>query len=651
MVLASPEIDRVGRPPRPPATLSRGAWLQLLVLALPGVIAFVIWRVSLAHVELSSLGSYGLPPALPRMWYLALLITVVGFVTATTARRTNALVMVGYLAVLVIILYGTVPALSGPPHYAWVYKHIGVVRYLETHGQVNPAIDIYNRWPGFFAFGAVFSVLGGAPNPETYASWAEPVFCLLDAIVLVTAVKSLTRNVRIAAVAGLLFVVTNWVGQTYYSPQAFSFLLGLVVILMILRHLRVDRPRYAQRVRRVLERVGRIPQLQPLPRHAATWSRSAAAITVLSLDAIIVASHQLTPYMLLVSVALLTLVGVARPWWMLLGMGVLTFSYLGANYSFIKHNYGVFTSIDPFNNAQGQGATITKTPTAGKSFNTDVELLLIAAMWLTTLCAVIRLLRRGLLLRALPFTVLVVSPFVVLFGQNYGGEASLRIILFSSPWCAALTAWALVTIDRRRLRVVLTASVALTFTALFVPSFLGQEELNIISPGEVRASDWFYSHARPGTVLVLAAPGFPFRYGAAYPAFLGPEGDANPNLLTEPVFVGRPLGAAEVPNVAARIMRYATHGYIVFDTNETRYAEVFRLTPPGALGHLEAAVARSREFRLWYRNEDVRVYELAPRAPAGRGPATPFQPLVMRGSPFAAAGGSPGPSGEWARVR
>lgn len=153
-------------------------------------------------------------------------------------------------------------------------------------------------------------------------------------------------------------------------------------------------------------------------------------------------------------------------------------------------------------------------------------------------------------------------------------------------------------------------SVAIAFTALFVPSFLGQEEINIVSPSEVRASEWFYDHARPGSVLVLAAPGFPFRYGATYPEFLGPEGDANPNLLTEPVFVGHQLGPAEIPYIAERIREYSRHGYIAFDRDETAYGEIFRVTPPGALAGLEAAVARSAIFRLWYRDKDVRIYEL-----------------------------------------
>ena len=38
----------------------------------------------------------------------------------------------------------------------------------------------------------------------------------------------------------------------------------------------------------------------------------------------------------------------------------MTLAYLGANFNFIQHNYGLFTSIDPFNNVQV--ATFTGPP-------------------------------------------------------------------------------------------------------------------------------------------------------------------------------------------------------------------------------------------------------------------------------------------------
>jgi hypothetical protein len=607
-VFEPPGLDRgnlVERPGLAPAANSR---LRMLALSLPAIVALVIWGVSLLHVDVYNLGDYGLPPALPITWYAALLLSVLGAVTAITAQRTSGLIMVGYVLVVAVILFGTVPALSPQPHYAWVYKHIGVVRYLEITGKANPSIDIYNRWPGFFALAAVFSRLAGSPNPETYAGWTEFFFLLLDAVLVMAAVKVITREIRIATGAALFFVVTNWVGQTYFSPQGFAFVLCLALILIILRQMRTGGINYSHRLTRWIERLARAPQLPLQTDDARRWPRWAAITIVLGLDAVIVASHQLTPYMLLASVALLMLTGVIRPWWMLVGMAIMTFAYLGANFQFIQHNYGVFTSIDPFNNVKI--STYTETPSTGKLFNTHTELLLTFTLWLGSLWAVVRLGRQGLLVRSLPFVVLAAAPFVIIFGQNYGGEGILRIILFSSPWCAALISWALATVSRRPLKWLLMAIAATVFTGLFVPSFLGGEELNIISAAEVRASERFYYHARPGSVLLLSAPGFPYRYGGTYPEFRGPEGDANPNLLTTLSLQNRQLGAADIPRVIERIKEYARYGYISFTKDQTAFAEVMGVTPHGALTHLEEAIARSPRFRLWYSNKDVQIYEL-----------------------------------------
>ena len=220
-------------------------------------------------------------------------------------RRTSGLIMVGYIVVVAVILFGTVPVLSAQPHYAWVYKHIGVVRYLEAHGKANPKVDIYNRWPGFFALGAVFSQLGGRPNPEVYAGWAELLFLLLDTVLVMAAVKAVTREIRIAVCAGLFFVITNWVGADLLFASGICVGPGPCHDRILLRQLRINEPEL-------------FPATHPLDRAhrqgativgtdagRARWPRWAAITVVLWVDAVIVASHQLTPYMLLVSFALL----------------------------------------------------------------------------------------------------------------------------------------------------------------------------------------------------------------------------------------------------------------------------------------------------------------------------------------------------------
>lgn len=589
---------------------------------LPGVCAVVLWLVSLARVDVRGLGEYGLPPALPVTWYLALALLVFSALWLLIGPwRQHPMLALGYVALVAVVLYGTVPALSAQPHYAWVYKHLGVVRYLELTGHANPSIDIYNRWPGFFALAAGVSTLAGRANPESYAAWADAFFMLLDTVLVTVAVRLVARDVRVAVSAALLFVLSNWVGQTYFSPQAFAYTLSLALVVVLLGQLRGEAHERPTVAVRALQRFARRPQLTVEPR-PASWPKTWAIGVLLALDAVIVASHQLTPYVVLVGTGLLIAVGAVRPRWPLLVMGAMTLGYLALNIKFIEHNYGVFSSFDPFNNVQGP--KVASHPSPGKVLNADTELLFIAVVWICTIAAFVSLYRRGLAGRALPLALLAVAPVAILLGQNYGGEATLRVVLFSSPWCSALIAWAVLQARPLRARVLMGVLV-LAVTPLFLISYLGLEELNIVSRDEVRASEAFYKHARHGAVLVLAAPGFPYRYGGSYPEYAGPEGDANPNLMTEGAFVGHKLGAANVRGVAGRIRLYSKHGYIAFSRDETAYAEVFRLTPPGALAGLQAAVASSPLFTLWYANPDVQIYELrsppprSPRARARRG--------------------------------
>jgi hypothetical protein len=596
-------------PLEPPAKGPSGSRLLPALAILPALIALVVWRLSLRHVSVENLDDYGLPPALPPAWYAALATCTLGAVATLCTRRPRGWLVALYIGAVIAILFATVPVLSEVPHYSWSYKHFGVTSYLELHGATNPNVDIYNRWPGFFAVSAFFSLVAGHANPASYAAWFEVVFVTLDAILIVAAIRAIHPDTRVAGGAVLFFVLGNWVGQNYYSPQAFTFLLSLGVVTIILRHLRSESPsRLWIRVASIIERLSRAPQEDPrLP--SPQWPRAAAIAAAIGVDIVIIASHQLTPYILLIDAALLAVLGILRPRWIVLIMAGLTLFYLSLNFEYIQRNFGIFTSLDPFSNAK-HSSLYDLAPQPGKDFNALAGQLSALTVWLLTIASMLRLAPQGLALRAMPFALLAFAPFIVILGQNYGGEASLRVILFSLPWCGALTVWAWSTLRSRALSAILACAVATVMAAFFIPAYLGAEELNLMPQSEVQASHYFYEHAEPGTVLMLSGPNFPIRYSARYNFFTGPKGDDDPNLLRTSRFRERPLGPADVSSVADVIHQYAPRGYILFSTTSNRYAKVFRLTPPGALSDLEAAVAKSHIFRLWYSDPDVRIYEL-----------------------------------------
>lgn len=587
--------------------------LRALLLVLPALGALVLWRLSLRQINTANLNSYGLPPALPKIWYAALAVSVIGAGLIVNLRHFNGWVVAIYIIVIATILYGSVAAISTVPHYSWIYKHFGVTRFLEVHGQASKSVDIYNRWPGFFALAAVFSRLSGRLNPEAYASWAELFFTLFDGVLIAAAVRTVSRSGRIAAGAVLIFTVGNWVGQQYYSPQAFGFGLSLCLLLIVLRQFLIGGQGPAKRLTRIVERLSHVQQLPAPYTEASSWPKWTGPVAVIVLDAVVVGSHQLTPYMLLVQMLVLILTGLIRPRWFVAVMALMTFAYLFANLGYIQHNFRVFSSVDPFNNVQ-HSAIYDKSPEAGKSFNARSGQVLSFSIWIGSGIAALMLVRRGLFRHALPLMLLVAAPFALVFGQNYGGEATLRVILFSLPWCSALIAWAVATLRMPVMRMLLTVFLIGVFTALFVPAFLGQEELNIMPADEVVASNWFYAHAPKGSVLMQAAPDFPARYGPRYPDVIGPQSDDDPNILRTEKFRHKELGPADLPDVEGVIRQYSRNdGYLVFAATETEYSKVFRLTPKGALASLERAVVASPQFRLVYSAKDTRIYRLLPK--------------------------------------
>jgi hypothetical protein len=605
-------------PPDPHPVRPREPWRHSAhVLALLG--AVTAWGLSLAHIDLSHLGSYGLPPALPLLWYAALAVLVGGAVLAIWGpARPSGWVIAGYLLAIAVVLYVTIPAVASEPQYSWVYKHIGVVRFISLHGHTRASIDIYNRWPGFFALAAAFAQLAGFKHLDAYVAYAEPLYAIIALLLVGAIAHATTRNTRVAGGAALIFLLTNWVGQTYFSPQAIAYVLALTVLLIVVSTLSTSTPR--ERLVSLVRFIVRRPQAAAVALRPLSWSPRLSASILLALDFVIAATHQLTPYILLIQIAVLVIVGLVRPRVVLVGMGVITVGYLLPNIGFIDHHYGLFTSFDPFNNAQH--ASLGVPPDAGKEFNAHTSQALTYLLWVSGVVASFVLARRGLTRDAAVVFVLAFTPFAVIFGNSYGGEATLRVILFSSPGCAILIAWGLATMKRRLARLGLAAVLIGAMAALFVPAFFGATEVTIVPTADVKASEYFYAHAPPGSVLMLSSPDFPIRLAANYDHFRGPVGDDTPSLLDTNMLRYKALGPAQIPTVIGLIEKYSPSGFLVFSGTQVQYALVFRLSPPGQLPALERAVAASPRFRLWYDAGHVQIYQLVAAPTGGIVPAT-----------------------------
>jgi hypothetical protein len=334
----------------------------------------------------------------------------------------------------------------------------------------------------------------------------------------------------------------------------------------------------------------------------------------LFLFAVIVPTHQLTPYLVIIGTTVLVLLGRVRPWWLVPALLAVALGYLSVHLDHIASSFDLFSGANPLDNAKHAGVYQSE-PTVGKVWNARGTWALSGVVLILALWGAVVMTRRGRARTAVPLAGLAGAPVVMLFGQNYGGEATLRVFLFSLPWLAALAFSAMDPhlIGRRRRRTFVPRLTwwLIVIVALFVPAGYGQEELAVVLPGEVEASHWFYRNADAGTVLMLAGPGFPGRSDARYSEFRGPKSDDDPNLLRTDVLRYRPLGSnRDVRLTVELISQYSTRGYLCFSDTQVLYAKIFRLVPDGSLQNLEAALARSGRFRLTFRNDSARIYQL-----------------------------------------
>lgn len=569
-----------------------------LLPVLPFVAAMILWGLSLSHIDVASLGRDGLVTALPATWFVALGVLIAGGAYVCWGRRTSGWVMAVYPLGAVILLFATVPALTDVPRYAWVYKHIGVTDFIQANGGPNLSGDIYNRFPGFFTLAAVASSWMGI-GPLSFAGWGEPFFAFLGALLVGGLALAVKPDRRVAAFAALLFALADWIGQTYFSPQAVAFVIALALILIALRGIPQGRPH-----RGLPRPLSKLRALAAGAKPSQLWSPRTSTITILLLDAILVPTHQLSPYILLLEFGLLVVVGAVRGLWQLLGMAALTIGFTAANFTYLNSTYGLLTSLNPFSNlqvAKGFGATAH----AG-ILEAHAGAFVAVVLVVLTLVSAWRMRRRGEGARVVVPLLLVGAPIGILLGQRYGGEATLRAYMFALPWLASLVAAGILTLRRPRSRVLAAGAICATVAAGFIPAFFGGDGLNIFPRAEVAASAYFYAHAPSGSILVLAAPDFPTNVGARYPLI----DDSKPALLTTRRFGHRALGPQDVPAVSAAILRNGTSDFLVFATTEYRAAEWSELAPPLALESLEGAVAASPYFRLWYVNRDTRIYEL-----------------------------------------
>jgi len=379
----------------------------------PLALGAALWIAAVATTDIADVGEFGLLGTVSPVWFAALAVCAGGFLAALRRPAVAA----AHVALLVLILHGTTPLLLSEPQYAWTYPHLGVIAYFQD-GAAPLSGDLYQQWPGVFAAMAQLSTLAGVPAADL-APWSPVAFNLAGSLLLWAVARSLTSDGRVALLTVFVFQCVNWVEQDYLSPQGLAFLLSLGVMLLAIRYLRGD---------------------------ARGPARDAAVAGVIAVYAVLTVTHQLSPYLVLAQLGVLAAARLIRPWWMVAALAVVAGAYLVPRWGLVSGGFDLFDGFDIFANARGNGPAWGST---GQAFSAVVVRVLAIGTWLLTAAVVVaawRSRRREALLPA----ILAITPFLLLFGQSYGGEAVYRVFLFSAPWCAYLIAGSAVRLADRK---------------------------------------------------------------------------------------------------------------------------------------------------------------------------------------------------------
>ncbi|WP_052390171.1 hypothetical protein [Streptomyces sp. NRRL B-24484] len=600
------QIADASRPPvrrRPPAALlarafgGRGPAARLTVCALP--LAVALWVLALRGTRLDRMGDLGLLQALPMTYWAGFAVLLAGFVAVLYQPRIPQGWCAAYVVALITMIHATPSVLYPTLRYAWAWKHIAVVDAMLRHNGTVPdagGLELYNEWPGFFQLNVLFLRATGLHSALGYASWYPLLANLLLLGPLLLLYRALTDSRRLVWGGVWLFYSVSWVGQDYFSPQAFAFLLFVLLLALVLGRLAA--------LRRAAAAAAEGPPTATALTAGTPWL-GWYAMTVVVLAGIVI-SHPLTPVMTISVLAMLALPRRNRRTVLpVLGAAVaMTFAwdYTIAHAYLAQNANGLIAGLSATNsNVRPPGQLRLGTIAPDQAMVAHLSLGMCAVLGLLAVAALVsqRWVRRTGLIAVL------FGPLPLLLGNSYGGEMILRAYLFVLPATAFLAGTVVLRSGRRPVLHRALAAVAAGALALgMFGNYYSKEAMNYFSPQEVAALKQVTADAPSGTRIVSVTgdlPGGEFNYDDRTRVILSQlSAEEQRIMLADPLpLLRRELTVPVVPGPSYLVLTRAQ-------------AEALRLTgalPEDTVRRLAELAAGSPEFRAVYTSPDAVVYQ------------------------------------------
>ena len=600
---ADGELEEGLAPPR-----SGGGRVEVGATLASIAVALTLWAVVLRGVDLNTIGDLGLVSALPMTMIAPFALLLASFVFCLRRMPRNAAVLLLHTVALIVMLYGIRGMIDQIPAFRVTWRHVGIAEVIDRTGEIDPSIDAYFNWPGFFTLAAFLARAAGFSSIEPFADWAPVFFNLLYLAPLLVIMRTATKDSRVVWLGIWIFYFADWVAQDYLAPQAMALFLHLVVVAVALKWFtRRDNPN--------------------LPGATPIGSQAMLLAVTLAIVAYAIPSHQLTPFATVFALVALLLSRrlVARSLPVIVTVMTGAWVVLVASQYVSGHQENVTGGIGDLNKTIATNVGARLTGSAERLFVVDLRLITTVVVWLLALIGAWRLQRRRRLDRA--FAAVALSAFPLMGLQSYGGEVLLRVYLFTLPFAAFFIASAILPAPESGRSVVSPFIVfALSAVALsvFAITRYGNEKLDTFTKNELAAVRFVYATAPTGPptagtrsradapLVVAGSDNLPWKF-ARYEQIVHrsvtnlPEWDS-----------AKPDPASVIVAVRTLMRHYRTGAYLIFTRSEKAEVDLIGTSPKGSLTRFEAVVAKSPDFRRIYpnpkaANPDAEVFVLSAR--------------------------------------
>ena len=334
-----------------------------------------------------------------------------------------------------------------------------------------------------------------------------------------------------------------------------------------------------------------------------------------------VMSHQLTPVVLLLSVATLAIFRRTTLTVLPVIMAVLMIAWIsfGAEIYWVGHLKTLFGGAGAVSSNIKAGIGRNMTGGDQRMAVLAIRLLFTAAVLALAGLGCVRRWRSGS--RQLTCALLAAAPFGLLVGQSYGGEMVMRAFLFALPFLAILGAMAIFPSAGAApsLRTAATlAGLAILLTGGFLFARYGNERFEMVSPGELSAMRWIYAHAPEGSKLAAPSRNLPWRYQKIEGYQYSPIAD----------------GILDRPHAVFRFIdTQPGESYFIPSTGQQLFGQELYGLPPHWLDKLEKALVATGRLRLVYGNPEARVYRVLPTPPEPAPPDPAAPPAAPTSEP------------------